>query len=276
MVAHGFTAARAADAGLGGPARRDPDRVRDLPGDEGVQHGELIFQVAFFVVLLSTILQGLTIEPVARWLGVTTDEAAIPAPLVEPVLLNRLGAETMQFPVRDERRDQRPSGARARAAARGAAERDRARRARDPAARLDDHPGRRPAARARPPGGRGRVPRADAALAHRAGRTRGASAPAAPQPPVGHLDPPLAARRRRPAAPEGRSPATTSSSSCARAATSRARSSLLEDGRFAVSGPLLAIGPSGELQAFARRRLANATSPGERAWWQEVVGALAR
>ena len=51
---------------------------------------------------------------------------------------------------------------------------------------------------------------------------------------------------------------------------------LLEDGRYAVSGPLLAIGPSGELQAFARRRLANATSPGERAWWQEVVGALAR
>ena len=55
---------------------------------------------AFFVVLLSTVLQGLTIEPVARWLGVTADEAAIPAPLVEPVLLNRLGAETMQFPVR--------------------------------------------------------------------------------------------------------------------------------------------------------------------------------
>jgi cell volume regulation protein A len=51
---------------------------------------------------------------------------------------------------------------------------------------------------------------------------------------------------------------------------------VLEDGRFGVSGPLLAVGPSGELQAFARRRLANASSPGERAWWQEVVGALAR
>ena len=73
-----------------------------FPVTMGVEHGELIFQVAFFVVLLSTILQGLTIEPVARWLGVTTDEAAIPAPLVEPVLLNRLGAETMQFPVRED------------------------------------------------------------------------------------------------------------------------------------------------------------------------------
>ena len=71
-----------------------------FPVTEGIPHGETIFQVAFFVVLLSTVLQGLTIEPVARWLGVTSDEAALPVPLVEPVILNRLGAETMQFPVR--------------------------------------------------------------------------------------------------------------------------------------------------------------------------------
>jgi cell volume regulation protein A len=51
---------------------------------------------------------------------------------------------------------------------------------------------------------------------------------------------------------------------------------LLEDGRFAVTGPLVAIGPAGQLQAVARRRLARATTPAERAWWQEVVGALAR
>jgi cell volume regulation protein A len=50
----------------------------------------------------------------------------------------------------------------------------------------------------------------------------------------------------------------------------------LEDGRYAVCGPLLAIGPSAELQAFARRRLSNASSAADRAWWQEVVGALAR
>jgi cell volume regulation protein A len=50
----------------------------------------------------------------------------------------------------------------------------------------------------------------------------------------------------------------------------------LDDGRYAVSGPLIAIGPAGELQAFARRRLGNSETPGERAWWQEVVGALAR
>jgi cell volume regulation protein A len=50
----------------------------------------------------------------------------------------------------------------------------------------------------------------------------------------------------------------------------------IADGRFAVTGRLLAVGPAGELQAVARRRLARADSPGERAWWQEVVGALAR
>jgi cell volume regulation protein A len=50
---------------------------------------------------------------------------------------------------------------------------------------------------------------------------------------------------------------------------------VLEDGRYAVCGPLLAVGPSGELQAFARRRLSRAPTPSERAWWQEVVGALA-
>ena len=160
-----------------------------FPVTEGIPHGDLIFQVAFFVVLLSTILQGLTIEPVARWLGVTSDEAAIPAPLVEPVILEPAGRGDDAVPGPRRRRDRGPSGARARPPARGAAERDRARRAGDPAARLDDHPGRRPAARARAPGGRGRVPRADAALADRAGRPAGAPAPPAAQPPVGHDDP---------------------------------------------------------------------------------------
>jgi potassium/hydrogen antiporter len=50
----------------------------------------------------------------------------------------------------------------------------------------------------------------------------------------------------------------------------------LADGRFACTGRLLAVGPAGELQSVARRRLARAATPGDRAWWQEVVGALAR
>jgi cell volume regulation protein A len=50
----------------------------------------------------------------------------------------------------------------------------------------------------------------------------------------------------------------------------------LEDGRFAITGVLLAIGPAGELQAVARRRLHGSDSASDRAWWREVVGALAR
>jgi cell volume regulation protein A len=50
----------------------------------------------------------------------------------------------------------------------------------------------------------------------------------------------------------------------------------LDDGRYAITGALLAMGPAGELQAVARRRLGAARSASERAWWREVVGALAR
>ena len=51
---------------------------------------------------------------------------------------------------------------------------------------------------------------------------------------------------------------------------------LLDDGRYAICGPLLAIGPTGELQQVVRRRLTRAETSGERAWWREVAGALAR
>ena len=49
----------------------------------------------------------------------------------------------------------------------------------------------------------------------------------------------------------------------------------LEDGRYAFCGPTVSIGPAKALQAVARRRLAAAESDAERAWWREVIGALA-
>jgi potassium/hydrogen antiporter len=51
---------------------------------------------------------------------------------------------------------------------------------------------------------------------------------------------------------------------------------VLEDGRYAVSGPLLAVGGASQLQRYARRRLADESDEAARAWWQEVIGALAR
>jgi potassium/hydrogen antiporter len=50
----------------------------------------------------------------------------------------------------------------------------------------------------------------------------------------------------------------------------------LTDGRYAVTGPTLAVGSARQVQAYARRRLTRETDDTTRAWWQEVIGALAR
>jgi cell volume regulation protein A len=51
---------------------------------------------------------------------------------------------------------------------------------------------------------------------------------------------------------------------------------VLVDGRFAVTGPRLALGGPLQLQRYARRRLSAEEDAAARAWWQEVIGALAR
>ena len=51
---------------------------------------------------------------------------------------------------------------------------------------------------------------------------------------------------------------------------------VLADGRSAITGPLLAVGGPLQLQRFARRRLVTEKEAAARAWWQEVIGALAR
>ena len=50
----------------------------------------------------------------------------------------------------------------------------------------------------------------------------------------------------------------------------------LDDGRYAFCGPTVSIGSARAVQAAARRRLAAAESEADRAWWREVIGALAR
>jgi len=275
LVAHGFTVPERLMLGWAGLRGATPIVFATFPVTMGVEHGQLIFQVAFFVVLLSTIVQGLTIEPVARWLGVTTDEAAIPAPLVEPVLLNRLGAETMQFPVRagdaivghPVRELGLPREALLNVIVRGE--------------------------RAIPPRGSTIIQEGDqlhvlvrqeVAVEFRELMRRWRRGP------IGVQERPRRRPRSRPSVTtirpwqpsdgDPQRPATVGGIDVIEQLRTRRDEPgalvALEDGRFAVAGPLLAVGPSGELQAFARRRLGTATSPGERAWWQEVVGALAR
>jgi cell volume regulation protein A len=76
-----------------------PVVLATVPVIEGVPRSHEFFNIVFFVVLLSTILQGTTFEPLARRLGVTTDEPALPRPLAEAATIRRLGAEVLEFPV---------------------------------------------------------------------------------------------------------------------------------------------------------------------------------
>jgi cell volume regulation protein A len=275
MVAHGFTLPERLMLGWAGLRGATPIVFATFPVTEGIPHGDLIFKVAFFVVLLSTVVQGLTIEPVARWLRVASDEAAIPAPLVEPVLLNRLGAETMQFPVR-------------------------------PGDAINGHPVRElglpreallnvivRGERAIPPRGSTVIQdgdqlhvlvRQEVAVEFRELMRRWRTGPVGPE------ERPKRRPRSRPSVTSirpwqdsdgdpQRPKVLIGTDVIEQLRTRRDEPGalvVLEDGRFGVSGPLLAVGPAAELQAFARRRLANASSPGERSWWQEVVGALAR
>jgi cell volume regulation protein A len=50
---------------------------------------------------------------------------------------------------------------------------------------------------------------------------------------------------------------------------------LLEDGRYGASGPTVIVGGPRQLRDTARRKLRRAATDSERAWWREVIGALA-
>src|SRR3954470_10858215 len=60
------------------------------------------FNIVFFAVLVSTLLQGMTFERLAELLGVTTSEPAMPRPLAESGTIRRLGAEVVEFRVHDD------------------------------------------------------------------------------------------------------------------------------------------------------------------------------
>jgi cell volume regulation protein A len=83
-------------AGLRGAV---PVVLATFPVIDGVPRSHEFFNIVFFVVLLSTILQGSTFEPLAKRLGVTTADPALPRPLAEAGTIRRLGAEVLEFPV---------------------------------------------------------------------------------------------------------------------------------------------------------------------------------
>jgi potassium/hydrogen antiporter len=86
-------------AGLRGAV---PVVLATFPVLAGVSGATQLFDIVFIAVLVSTILQGVSFEPLAAWLGATTSEPAMPRPLAEAGTIRRLGAEVLEYPVGPE------------------------------------------------------------------------------------------------------------------------------------------------------------------------------
>jgi cell volume regulation protein A len=97
---HKFSMAERVVLGWAGLRGGVPVVLAIFPVLAGVPHSLQFFNIVFFAVVLSTVVQGTTFVPLAERLGVTTDEAALPAPLMEAGTIRRLGAEVVEFPVR--------------------------------------------------------------------------------------------------------------------------------------------------------------------------------
>ncbi len=258
-------------AGLRGAV---PVVLATFPVIEQVAHSRQFFDIVFFAVLVSTLLQGTTFETVARRLGLTTTEPALPRPLTESGTIRALGAEVLEYTVGDVDavagtrvrdlglprdavvsvivREERAIPPRGSTRLRAGDElhlltsEESAPRVRDLVGRWHAGPVGRPRRPARPVSGRRPIFSVGAWDTERDGDI------SAPRTIGGHavLDQ-LRIRRDQPGGLW-----------------------ILRDGRYAVAGPVAAIGSRRDVGDWARRRLRTATDD-ERAWLQNVIGALA-
>ncbi|MEN3311929.1 MAG: potassium/hydrogen antiporter [Actinomycetota bacterium] len=70
-----------------------------FPVTSGISGSVAFFNVIFIAVVLSTLVQGPTFEPLAHWLGLTSSEPALPRPLADFGTIRGLGAEVFEYPV---------------------------------------------------------------------------------------------------------------------------------------------------------------------------------
>ena len=233
------------------------------------------FNIVFFAVLLSTVAQGATFEPLARKLGVTTSEPALPMPLAELGTIRRLGAEVVEYPIGP---DDAIAGVRVHDLA----------LPRDALVTVVVR-----GDRAIPPRGSTRLEAGDRLhllvqeeAAHEVRDLlerwrRGPIGPrGGPRPRMVGSTPVFLVR---PWTEEDGDPGypreVLGVPVFERLRTRRdvpGALVVLEDGRHAVTGPAVAAGSARQLQDYARRRVSASRSGAERAWWQDVIGALAR
>jgi potassium/hydrogen antiporter len=260
-------------AGLRGAV---PVVLATFPVIDQIEKSTTFFNIVFFAVVISTLLQGTTFEPLAKRLGVTTSEPALPRPLAETGTIRRLGAEIVEYPVGPEdavaghrvRELGLPRDALLSVIVRG-----------DEAVL---------------PRGSTRVEAGD--RLHVVVRTEvadrmaevvkrwatGPLAGAEPPPRESVVGSSVFSSRRWDEERDGDSGYPREIDGVAVRQHLRTRRDQrgalvsLTDGRYAMTGPTLAVGSARQLQAYARRRLTRETDDTARAWWQEVIGALAR
>jgi cell volume regulation protein A len=245
-----------------------------FPVIDRVPHSLQFFNVVFFAVLASTIVQGSTFEALARRLRLTTSEPALPRPLSESGTIRQLGAEVFEYTLA-------PGDAIA-----GAHVRDLG-LPRDALVSVivrDD--------RAIPPRGSTRLRGHDELhlliseeSAHRISSLveRWRRGPIGPPP-----RPTRSVTGRRPIFSVWRwnddrdgevsRPRAIGGQPVVQQLRIRRDQPgglwVLADGRYAISGPLAAIGSRRDLTEWARRRM-RGVSADEQAWLQNVIGALA-
>ena len=81
-------------AGLRGAT---PIWLATFPVVAGIAGGEEEFAIVFFVVVTSTLIQGASFEPLATRLGLTTDEPALPRRLLESGRIRRMGGDVIAY-----------------------------------------------------------------------------------------------------------------------------------------------------------------------------------
>jgi len=257
-------------AGLRGAT---PIWLATFPVVAGVAAGEQLFAIVFFVVLSSTLVQGTTFEPLATRLGLTTDEPALPRRLLESGRIRRMGGDVIAYRL--------PPGA--------AAAGHRVRELRLPRQALVNVIVRE--GEAIPPRGSTELQEGDELHILVRSELRDQVEELTKlwdKGPIGRpAPPPLQLRAAnqvftvRPAKPgEEREPAAVDGIPVAELLRSRGGGAgvlvALADGRFAViDAGVVAVGGRRALAGWCERRARRAGSDAaERAWWQEVTGAL--
>jgi len=253
-----------------------PIWLATFPVVAGIAGSDLIFNLVFFVVVTSTLIQGASFELLARRLGLTTDEPALPQPLIETGIVRRLGGESKVWRVHEGdaavgrmvKELGLPREALVNLIVRGES--------------------------AIPPRGSTEIEAGDElhilvrqpALAEVERLTERWRAGPLGEPPVAALPlrgaPQVFSARPWRDLDDGDSAHPREVESVAVVSQLRSRRDAggalvaLADGRYAVTGAgLLAVGSRRQLASWcARRADRSGLSPQERAWWQEVTGAL--